>query len=218
MERLPPTHTFVKKSMKKIWFPCLLVGLLACGDERKQETAAIDAPTGTTAPASPAATPLEAEIGAVLNAYYGLKEALVEADSLKAGKMASELQILADSLDLSKMEADSTGREEMRGLLGDVSAEAKGLAGENSLTEQRRSFSMLSQQMLPLLREAGYASSTVWQQTCPMAFNDSETASWLSDKREIRNPYLGMKHPKYAAGMLHCGELGDSIVARTGNR
>jgi hypothetical protein len=45
-----------------------------------------------------------------------------------------------------------------------------------------------------------------------MAFNDNETAFWLSNSREVVNPYLGKKHPKYASGMLHCGEVKDSIA------
>jgi hypothetical protein len=158
---------------------------------------------------------LRPEFNSLLNAYFSLKDALVEADSLQAGTLALELQQWADSVDLSTFSVDSSSGEENPGiLLGNLAAEAKGLAGENTLTEKRRSFSMISRQLLPLLKQVSYDGSTVYQQTCPMAFNDSESASWLSREREIMNPYLGKKHPKYAAGMLHCGELGDSIVAR----
>jgi hypothetical protein len=51
-------------------------------------------------------------------------------------------------------------------------------------------------------------------QECPMAFNDTETANWISNSSEIINPYLGNNHPKYKAGMLHCGELKDSITSK----
>jgi hypothetical protein len=44
-----------------------------------------------------------------------------------------------------------------------------------------------------------------------MAFNDTETAQWLSKTEDIRNPYLGLHHPKYKSGMLECGEVKDSI-------
>jgi len=44
-----------------------------------------------------------------------------------------------------------------------------------------------------------------------MAFNDSDEAYWLSNSREIVNPYLGKKHPRYKAGMLACGDLTDSL-------
>ena len=47
-----------------------------------------------------------------------------------------------------------------------------------------------------------------------MAFGDDQAANWISNSTEIVNPYLGKRHPKYKAGMLHCGELKDSITAK----
>ena len=61
---------------------------------------------------------------------------------------------------------------------------------------------MISQNLLPLLKDINFHASAVYQQICPMAFNDDEEAFWLSNSNEIVNPYLGKKHPKYAAGML----------------
>jgi hypothetical protein len=39
-----------------------------------------------------------------------------------------------------------------------------------------------------------------------MAFDDVQSAKWLSKKEDIRNPYLGLKDPKYGKAMLSCGE------------
>jgi hypothetical protein len=44
-----------------------------------------------------------------------------------------------------------------------------------------------------------------------MAFNDEEEANWLSNSSKVVNPYLGKHHPKYKAGMLHCGDVVDSV-------
>ena len=44
-----------------------------------------------------------------------------------------------------------------------------------------------------------------------MAFGD-EVANWISNSSEIMNPYLGKKHAKYKDGMLHCGEVTDSLA------
>lgn len=201
--------------MKNTGYLLFTTLLIACGGNR-QEMQPVAGPDSLTAKKTLTVTDtLRPEFNSLLNAYFSLKDALVEADSLQAGTLALELQQWADSVDLSTFSVDSSSGEENPGiLLGNLAAEAKGLAGENTLTEKRRSFSMISRQLLPLLKQVSYDGSTVYQQTCPMAFNDSESASWLSREREIMNPYLGKKHPKYAAGMLHCGELGDSIVAR----
>jgi Cu(I)/Ag(I) efflux system membrane fusion protein len=57
--------------------------------------------------------------------------------------------------------------------------------------------------MFDLLRTIRYNGSKVYQQYCPMAFNNAG-AAWLSNSTEIVNPYFGEK-------MLHCGDLRDSV-------
>jgi hypothetical protein len=146
----------------------------------------------------------------LLDAYFNLKDALVEWDSTAADAAAARVKALGDSLsaDTSLLSAS------LRTHVSSVSAEAAGLLEDQDLTEKRRAFHMMSQHLLPLLKDASFGARQVYQQVCPMAFNDTETAYWLSDSREIVNPYLGKKHPKYASGMLHCGELNDSLTVR----
>jgi hypothetical protein len=38
-----------------------------------------------------------------------------------------------------------------------------------------------------------------------MPFNDTGRAVWLSKSDTLRNPYLGLHHPRYGSGMLECG-------------
>jgi len=59
-----------------------------------------------------------------------------------------------------------------------------------------------------------YEGPKLYLENCPMAFSDSISANWISNSAEIVNPYLGKSHPIYKAGMLHCGEVKDSIVAK----
>jgi hypothetical protein len=99
-------------------------------------------------------------------------------------------------------------------MLDSIANVAAVIPTSSDLTARRRAFSKLGEHMLAMLNQTGYRASTVYVQQCPMAFNDTETASWLSDASEIVNPYLGKKHPKYSSGMLHCGELLDSIVIK----
>jgi hypothetical protein len=149
-------------------------------------------------------------LNGLLDAYYGVKLALVEADSSRADSMAVLLGRACDSATLPS--ADSATLIVMKSLLGDLSSECRGFQGETTLEARRRSFNMMGEHLYPLLQAAGYDGGQVYRQVCPMAFNDTEKASWLSDSREIVNPYLGKKHPKYSAGMLHCGELEDSLM------
>ena len=170
--------------------------------------------TPTAAPPAPALdesawSGTDRQLNPLLNRYFALKDALVEWDAAAADNAAAALRVYADSL--SK---DSTVAPTIAQQLASIEAEAAGFLGDSSLTEKRRAFHMMSQQLLPMLKEASFRAQPVYQQICPMAFNEDETAFWLSNQREVVNPYLGKKHPKYASGMLHCGELGDSLAVK----
>jgi hypothetical protein len=93
-------------------------------------------------------------------------------------------------------------------------AEAMGIAGENTIEGKRRSFYTLSENLYNLVRTVHYDQQVIYHDKCPMAFNDSEEAYWLSNTKQIINPYLGRKHPHYAGGMVGCGSVEDSIDYR----
>jgi Protein of unknown function (DUF3347) len=200
--------------MKSFWYLFLVTGLFSCGNDAKKKP--VEANESSSNLVKPIENQSLAEKGLtpVVNAYYTLKDALIEADTLLADKSAAELLKLTDSLKISEILTDSSLVRGIEIYRGNISAETKGLIGEINITEKRRSFSMISQNLLPLLQEVNFKATPVYQQICPMAFNDDEKAYWLSSSREIMNPYLGKKHPKYKAGMLHCGELGDSLLVK----
>jgi hypothetical protein len=200
--------------MKSFCLFLLALGLFSCENETKKVP--VQAGESILNQAKPMENQSLAEKGLtpVVSAYYSLKDALVEADTLKADKSAAEFLNLIDSLKIAEILTDSSQVNGIEIYRGNISAETIGLIGETDLTEKRRAFSMISQNLLPLLQEVNYTATPVYQQICPMAFNDDEKAYWLSNSREIMNPYLGKKHPKYSAGMLHCGELGDSILVK----
>lgn len=198
--------------MKKYGSLGLIMLLLACGGAQNEHEHGAEAPVSelpaTTAKASPPA------ISAILKAYYGVKDALVEADSAASDIAAKQLLDGINGVDLSIIAPDSSANASLRSLADNLSSHARKFLSAGTLTEKRRAFSQISLQMLPFLVQVDYKEASVYQQVCPMAFNDTEEASWLSSSPEIMNPYLGKKHPKYAAGMLHCGELTDSIAVK----
>jgi hypothetical protein len=147
---------------------------------------------------------------AMLASYLQLKDALVNYDTVNANKAATTLAVVSDSIDFNGT-PDSAMIKTVASYTGTVKSEALALVEEKDITEKRRAFSMITENLYPMLRAIQFNDGKIFYQMCPMAFNDSETAYWISDSREINNPYLGTKHPKYASGMLHCGELKDSI-------
>lgn len=54
-----------------------------------------------------------------------------------------------------------------------------------------------------LINTSAITSGEVYKQFCPMAF-DGNGGYWLSDSKEVRNPYYGNK-------MLKCGSVNETI-------
>jgi len=150
----------------------------------------------------------------MLNSYFDLKNALVDWDTAKASASANNLITLADQVPYDNLKADTTIIATAKNFSDNVIAEAKGVAGENTIEEKRRSFYTLSENLYNLIRTVHYDQQVIYHDKCPMAFNDTEEGYWISNTREIVNPYLGKKHPHYASGMIGCGSIEDSVDYR----
>lgn len=153
---------------------------------------------------------IKTSIAAMASAYFQLADALVNWDTVQANIHAKLLARAADSIDFAGT-TDSALIASVQNLSGTVRAEALALVEETDIQEKRREFSMITDNLYPLLQTVQYNGEKIYYQVCPMAFNDSDSAFWISNTSSIVNPYLGTKHPKYASGMLHCGEVVDSF-------
>ena len=152
-------------------------------------------------------------VSTLLDHYYALSEALVNWDSTAVTSHAVSLKNSIDSIAFGELQKDTLIYETALTYKEPVLKNVNVIAGTATLNEKRLEFNKLTQNMYDLLRTINYDAETVYVQQCPMAFNDTETGTWLSDKEEIRNPYLGKHHPKYKAGMLACGEVKETLNA-----
>ena len=159
--------------------------------------------------------PFNASIDSLLNGYFTLKSAFVEADSAQVKLAAKKILLLANQLNLTELKKDTAGIAETVGMqLNDIKANAESLLNQNSLTEMRQDFRMVSESLYPLLKTIHYEGATLYWQNCPMAFGEDKEANWISNTAEIINPYMGKHHPEFKTAMLHCGEVKDSIQAQ----
>ena len=150
-----------------------------------------------------------------LNAYFDMKNAFVDADTSAIKNTVSKFINATDSIKLSELKTtDSSLVITARQNISDIKANAQPILQENDITEMRQDFSMVSENLYPLLKVIGYEGNKIFWQNCPMAFGDDKPANWLSNTSEINNPYLGKNDPKYKSGMLHCGENMDSIYLK----
>jgi Cu(I)/Ag(I) efflux system membrane fusion protein len=151
----------------------------------------------------------------MLDAYFKMHDAFVNADTTMIKATASKFINATDSIQLSELQAtDSSLLITARQNISDIKANAEPILQETTITEMRYDFSMVSENLYPLLKVIGYEGNKIYWQNCPMAFGDDKPANWLSNTAEINNPYLGKNDPKYKSGMLHCGENMDSIYLK----
>ena len=147
----------------------------------------------------------------VMDAYYSVRDALVEWDSAKADASVKNLQKMADSLPFNVLKGDSSIILTAKSLGESLSNEAKGFLGEASIEQKRRSFNMMTEDVFNIIRSVQYGDGKIYYLKCPMAFNDTDEGNWLSSTSKIVNPYLGKKDPKYHDKMLGCGSVVDSL-------
>jgi hypothetical protein len=155
------------------------------------------------------------KVAAMMDGYIEMKNAFVDADSVEIKAKTALFIASTDSLNLSELhEKDSSLFMAAQQNISDIKANAASILKENDLTEMRHDFSMVSENLYPLLKTIGYEGQKLYWQNCPMAFGDDKPANWLSNTSEILNPYLGKNHPEYKSAMLHCGENMDSLYLK----
>lgn len=135
----------------------------------------------------------------IIEAYLSIKNALVKEDSKKAaegGKMMLtafsnfEMGKLTESQHTKYMEIAESAKEHAEHIV------------KNPIDHQREHFEGLSKNLNDIIALVG-TDKTLYQDFCPMASNN-KGAMWLSETKEIYNPYFGSK-------MLKCGSIQKQI-------
>ncbi len=153
----------------------------------------------TTAPAE---IPMEfkMQLGKVVERYLLLKDALVESDEKQAESAAQKTLNALDGVNMTLLKGDAHNR--WMKLLKPVKDNLDGLIQMKGLEMKRSHFSIVSNKLADAIESFGFHSNNsenLYLEFCPMAF-DNKGAYWLSDSKEIRNPYFGEK-------MMKCGEV-----------
>ena len=150
-------------------------------------------------------------VNSTLNAYYSLSEAFINWDSGAIRTNGAALQTALSGIAFTELKKDTVIHETAMSYVEALKGDLQAIVSEPDITAKRHSFHSFSQNFYDLLRTIRFDGGKVYLQECPMAFNDTEAANWLSSTSAIRNPYLGLHHPRYKNGMLECGETKDSL-------
>lgn len=134
---------------------------------------------------------------AIINNYLMLKNALTKDDSKAAAKAGKTLYETVKKTDASAL--DSKKRSVYKEIAESMEENAEHIAaGTGSIEHQREHFDMLSKDVNDLIDTFG-SEQKLYKDLCPM-YNDNKGAIWISEKKEIVNPYQGSK-------MLTCGSI-----------
>lgn len=179
-----------------------VIGLSACNnnDNQSKENTAKTGDT-TLTQAAPTVTNSESSIKEVVTAYLKVKNALANDNSQEAATAGGDLQQAIEKTDATSFSA------EQKGVFNEVSEAAKEHAAHiaangSNIVHQREHFETLSEDLYDLVKAFG-SGQTLYQTHCPM-YNNNKGANWLSETKEIKNPYLGAK-------MSTCGEVKEEI-------
>jgi hypothetical protein len=141
-----------------------------------------------------------AQLKAVFENYFAIKDALVQTDGKTVSAKATDLLTAMGAV---KMELLATNEHlAWMKVVKDLTADAAHIAETKDTEHQRVYFSSLSTNMYTLIKTTQQETPT-YLQHCPMA-NDGKGADWLSKESAIKNPYYGSQ-------MLSCGKTVETI-------
>jgi Protein of unknown function (DUF3347) len=151
----------------------------------------------------------------MMTAYFAMQNAFVDADTLKAKESCNKFIALADSVDFNELKDDSVQIvQNAKQFFTDAKANASSLLTQKEIIEMRKDFSMISESLYPAFKSINYTGATIYWQNCPMAFGEDKPANWISNTKEIMNPYMGKNHPEFKGTMLHCGAVKETLEGK----
>jgi len=178
--------------MKKLIL-CLLVIVISSAASIAQEIPQVAVFTNVSANA-------QSDVNKIYKSYLEMKNALVESDDATALTASKNLSSLIKKTNSKALKGEQKSfMDKHLGLM------KKSLATMNKADIKllRENFEPLGTSSFALLKAFSANTEEAYLQYCPMALNN-KGAFWLSDKKNILNPY-------YGSMMLKCGSVKETI-------
>jgi Cu(I)/Ag(I) efflux system membrane fusion protein len=141
------------------------------------------------------------QLNSVYDQYILLKNALINSDGSKAKQAGQKVQKALSGVDMKLLTGDA--HMQWMAALDILNEYINVISSTKDVVKQRSAFISYSEQFYKAIKTFGLMDKTVYYQFCPMA-NNGKGAYWLSETREIRNPFYGDE-------MLTCGETKDTL-------
>lgn len=161
-----------------------------CGMELTEPVKSEAVQTTTTSTATEATSTVT--IKEIVSNYLQLKNAFTKDNTNDAATAGKALETSLKNFDKSSLTAEQ--KKTFEDIESDAVEHAEHIgANAGKLAHQREHFDMLSKDVYDLVKAFG-AGQTLYKDFCPM-YNDNKGAIWLSETKEIKNPYLGKAMP-----------------------
>jgi len=178
--------------MKNILFLAAILSFAACNNNTPAKNNDTIQVKPATMDAKPADTKPAASIKGIVAGYLSMKNALASDNGNEAATAGNAMVSAFQQFDTSLLTA---GQKKTYEDLEEDAREHAEHIGKNAgnVPHQREHFDLLSKDMYELVKTFG-SDQPLYQDYCPM-YNDGKGATWLSEVKEIKNPYLGKKMP-----------------------
>ncbi|WP_378178785.1 DUF3347 domain-containing protein [Aquimarina sp. SS2-1] len=187
----------MKKIVLNITALVITLSIISCGKDKKEETKKTTpetekTTTNTMVDLNQTDTKsdvvfTDVQIDKIYGQYLMIKKELVNSNAKLVQEEAKKLNTLLDDTEEKKQ----------------LKATTELISLTKEIKKQRDFFVTLTEETEKLISNADITSGEVYKQFCPMAF-EGNGGYWLSDSKEVRNPYYGDK-------MLKCGSVNETI-------
>ncbi|HQW84517.1 MAG TPA: DUF3347 domain-containing protein [Ferruginibacter sp.] len=138
----------------------------------------------------------------IIAGYLQLKNALTKDNGKDAATAGNAIVATLATVDMKSIPADKM--KSYMDIADDLKEHAEHIgANAGKIAHQREHFVMFSKDIADLVKTFGNGGQTLYKDFCPMA-NDGKGATWISELKEIKNPYFGK-------AMQTCGSVKETI-------
>ena len=173
----------------KIITIALAVALTACnnGNNKTTDAQQNNVPNDTSMAMQDTAstqTTATVSIKEIISTYLQLKNAFTKDNTNDAATAGTSLQTAFKNFDKTALTAQQ--KKVFEDVADDASEHAEHIGANGG--------NMLSKDMADLIKTFGNGGQTLYKDFCPM-YNNNKGAYWISEAKEIKNPYLGKAMP-----------------------
>ena len=131
-----------------------------------------------------------------------LTESFISGEGNDISNTSGQVKETLKKVDMSLLKSSEAHMDWMVNLK-EMNTALDNISGSAEAKDQKAYYASFSQALYKSIKAFGVGAGTVYYQHCPMAL-DNQGAFWLSDSKEIRNPYFG-------TGMLTCGSRKETL-------